>query len=233
MSAVPASTRLHHSLPGWRLREEVRLWWCRLPFTSPRGLVKHYTMIPTPRLVQLEASARRVASRGIEGEAVECGCAEGGSAALLALTLDRVGSAKKVYLYDTFEGLPEPTENDPASARRWVGKCKGSLEDVKGLFDDLGISPRAVFVKGRFESTLPQQAPDRIALLHLDGDWYESTKHCLEALWDRVSPGGIMQVDDYGDWEGCRKAVDEFFSARGITQPKHFIDNKAFWIEKV
>ena len=79
MTTLPISTRLHQRMPGWRLRETVRLWWCHLPFTSPLGLVESYTMIPRPRLIQLEASVRRIARRGIEGDVVECGCAEGGS----------------------------------------------------------------------------------------------------------------------------------------------------------
>ena len=143
-----------------------------------------------------------------------------------ALWLRRLGSEKRVYAFDTFEGLPPPTIQDPdyAEAVAWTGQCRGDLEEVKGLFRRLGVLDRAVFVKGRFQETLPGSEVSRIALLHLDGDWYESTMTCLENLWDRVSPGGIIQIDDYGYWEGCQKAVDEFFQARGISVKLRPID---------
>src|SRR5262245_37866488 len=99
--SIAVTTRLHQSLPGWHLRERVRLWWCGLKFASPRGLIKHRTMLSTRRLVQLERSARAVVRRGVAGDFVECGCAQGGSAALLALCLQRSGSDKRVYLFDT------------------------------------------------------------------------------------------------------------------------------------
>ncbi len=150
----------------------------------------------------------------------------------MALCLKRTHSHKKIFLFDTFEGLPEPTADDPAAAHEWVGKCRGGLDEVQELFDKLSISDYAVFVKGTFDQTLQGNAPSQIALLHLDADWYESTRVCLDALWDRLVPGGIMQVDDYGTWDGCRKAIDEFFAERAIDSPKTFVDSGAFWIRK-
>jgi hypothetical protein len=224
--------RLHHTLPGFRMREAVRSVWVQLDCASPRPLIEPYTMMPRPRLVRLEQSVREIARNGIPGDVVECGCARGGSAALAALSLKREHSTKRIYLFDTFEGLPAPTSHDPASASEWTGKCAGSLQEVQELFERLDIMSQTVFVKGLFQNTLPSEAPDQIAFLHMDGDWYESTMTILLNLWDRVSQGGIVQVDDYGDWEGCRRAFDEFVEARGITLMRHSIDGGAIWVRK-
>jgi hypothetical protein len=205
-----------------------------MAFASPRPLIEAYTLLPRRRLVALERAARRIVKGDVPGDVVECGTAQGGSAALMAVCLERLHSDKRVHVFDTFEGLPPPTAADPdyASAMEWVGKCRGDLDDVQKLFDALGVLPRAVFVKGTFDKTVPCGGPPRIALLHLDADWYDSTRVCLDHLWDRVSPGGIVQVDDYGTWKGCRRAVDEFFEQRGFNGPKRFIDDQAFWVVK-
>jgi len=191
-------------------------------------------MISRARLEALERSIRMVVQSGVEGDIVECGTAEGGSAALLALWLRRLKSTKKIFIFDTFEGLPPPSSNDPDydKAVAWTGKCRGELEKVQELFRQLKVLDRAVFVKGKFQDTLPNYDLPAIALLHLDCDWYDSIMTCLQHLWGRVSPGGIIQVDDYGDWKGCRKAVDEFFAAHGITEHMHFIKGKAMWLTK-
>jgi hypothetical protein len=191
-------------------------------------------LLPAARLLTLERSIRRVVRRNIPGDIVECGVAQGGSSALLALWLRRLNSDKKIYAFDTFEGLPAPNLNDPdySRAEKWTGKCRGDLADVSSLFDSLGVLDRAVFVKGKFEDTLAGSNVSAISLLHMDADWYDSTLQILENLWDRVSPGGIVQIDDYGTWQGCRKAVDEFFAKRGIVVPLVMIDSDAGWLVK-
>jgi hypothetical protein len=93
--------------------------------------------------------------------------------------------------------------------------CFGALEDVQANMATTGIDDaRLRFVKGPVEETIPASAPERIALLRLDTDWYESTRHELEHLWDRLSPNGVLVIDDYGHWAGARKAVDDFFAGR-------------------
>jgi len=170
----------------------------------------------------------------VVGHIVECGTAEGGSAALLALWLRRLKSTKRIYVFDTFEGLPSPTYKDPdyEEAVGWTGKCRGGLVQVQSLFRRLGVLDRAVFVKGKFQDTFSTYDIPPIALLHLDCDWYESTMTCLKHLWDRVSVGGIIHIDDYGDWKGCRKAVDEFLESRCITDRMRSIDSGAVWLMK-
>jgi hypothetical protein len=149
---------------------------------------------------------------------VECGCARGGSAALIALSLQQMGERRRLWLFDTFEGLPAPTASDPdfEIAELFTGSCLGQLDEVRELFQRQGLTDEVQFVKGLFEDTLPSSAIERIALLHIDGDWYESVRVCLETLYDKVVPGGIIQLDDYGYWKGARKAVDEFLAKRGM-----------------
>jgi hypothetical protein len=162
----------------------------------------------------------------IEGAIVECGTARGGSAALLGLAMLERGERRPLWVFDTFEGLPPPTAADPdyKIAAQFEGSCRGDLADVQALFERLNILETAKFVKGRFEDTVPRTDTGPICVLHVDGDWYESVKVCLDHLYDKVTPGGIVQIDDYGHWEGARKAVDEFMAARRITMPLRFID---------
>ena len=163
---------------------------------------------------------------GIAGAVVECGTARGGSAALLGLALKEFRERRLLWVFDTFEGMPPPTAADPdyEIAALYTGSCRGDLANVTSLFERLHILEDARFIKGRFEDTIPKIDTGPIAVLHVDGDWYESVKVCLDQLYDRVSPGGIIQIDDYGHWEGARKAVDEFLRARHIAAPLRYLD---------
>jgi predicted O-methyltransferase YrrM len=221
-------------LPGWRMRQALRRAWSRLPNGSMRVFVEPYTMLSPERLGNLERAVRTVVRERIPGDVIECGTCEGGSAALMALWLRRLQSDRKVHVFDTFEGLPPATTNDPDFDRaiRYTGACRGELQQVRGLFEQLGVADRAVFIKGLFQDTFPTYEFPPLAVLHLDADWYDSTMVCLEHLWDRVSPGGIIQIDDYGAWQGCRKAVDEFFAARKITEKLRDIDGSGIWLRK-
>jgi predicted O-methyltransferase YrrM len=167
-----------------------------------------------------------VVSRNIAGDVVECGSARGGSAALMALTLRRLKSQRKLWLFDTFEGLPAPTSEDPdfELADLFTGTCIGTLNEVRELFHTLGVSDSVEFVKGLFQEVLPVTRVPAISVLHIDGDWYESVKVCLDFLYDKVVPHGVIQFDDYGYWKGARKAVDEFFEQRGIRVPLRRLD---------
>jgi hypothetical protein len=132
-----------------------------------------------------------------------------------------------VIAFDSFEGLPPPSEEDPDYdiARHWTGRCRGDLVEVRALMEQLGVADIVDCIKGLFQQTLAGRKTGPIALLHLDGDWYESTRVCLEHLWDNVSAGGVVQIDDYGGWAGARKAVDEFLNRRSIPlQLLRYID---------
>jgi hypothetical protein len=168
-----------------------------------------------------------VADQGIEGAMVECGVWRGGSMQAVARTLlDRGVRDRDLHLFDTFAGMPPPTEEDrrlgglaarellasnPRSSNIWA---IADLEDVRAGMSRTGYpSERIHYHPGLVQDTVPAQAPERIALLRLDTDWYESTKHELTHLYDRVTPGAVIIIDDYDFWEGSRQAVDEFIAA--------------------
>ena len=181
-------------------------------------------MTSIERMYALYTATRYVIENQVPGDFVECGVGHGGSAALIALSSK--DHARKLWMFDTFQGLPEPTSENPdrAVASAWTGTFRASPEEVQSAFRKLGIEAHTVMVPGLFEDTLPGCAIESIALLHVDGDWYESVKATLDHLYDRVSPGGIIQFDDYGHWAGARRAIDEFMRNRGITQPLRRID---------
>ncbi len=180
--------------------------------------VRPYTMLGVTRLRGLYNAVRYVVDRKIAGDLVECGAARGGSAALMGLTLQRLGDSRKLWVFDTFEGLPAPTNADPdlEIAEKYTGSCLGDLSEVSKFFLQLGILSQSQLIKGLFQDSLPISEIEKIAVLHIDCDWYDSTMMCLNHLYDRVSPGGVIQIDDYGHWAGARKAVDEFLRERSI-----------------
>jgi O-methyltransferase len=187
---------------------------------------KPYTMTSPERMHALFRAIRYVVANDIEGDIVECGVAAGGSMMVAALTLMSVHSERRLYLYDTFAGMTEPGETDVDFAgnkawREWKGCerrdhnawCYASLPTVKANVAGTGYpQDRVHYVVGPVQETIPALVPERIALLRLDTDWYESTWHELAHLYPRISRGGVLIIDDYGHWRGCRKAVDEYFA---------------------
>lgn len=226
------------SAPGHSLKERVRRardpeWladaalglvvrtWDRVSpseFSSLYRRIRTRTMSSNARLRGLYRGVRAVIQNEVPGDFVECGSALGGSAALIALTMRQLAVTRPLWLFDTFEGLPAPTLDDPdfEIANLYTGSCVGTLDEVQTLFERLQVREQVQFIKGLFQVTLPAAAVSQIAFLHIDGDWYESVKACLDNLYDKVAPGGIIQFDDYGYWKGARKAVDEFLAARSV-----------------
>ncbi len=205
----------------------------------PCSLVGESGLIQTYRL------ATRVEKSGLQGAFVEMGVARGGCGALMAEVARRYGGGRPVWLFDSFEGLPEPSEKDFSGTDRRTGEhirpldrgsCLGTYDEVRRLlFEERGFDPsEVIMVKGWFEETLPVSAQriGPIALLRIDVDWYESTKCCLEHLFDRVVPGGFIVIDDYGTCYGCRRAVDEFFEARRIEAALTFDKRGGCWFQK-
>ncbi|HEX6944181.1 MAG TPA: TylF/MycF/NovP-related O-methyltransferase [Gemmatimonadaceae bacterium] len=204
------------------------------PFARAHRLVRAHTMVGVTRLAALYDAVSWVMANEIPGDLVECGVARGGSGAVMAIAAEEARANRTLWLFDTFEGLPNPSRADPdyELALRYAGKCRGELEDVQGLFTHLGLDRRVRYTKGLFHDTLPRSPVGAIAVLHLDCDWHDSVKECLENLYDRVAPGGVIQFDDYGHWLGARKAVDEFRARRGITEPLEYIDYAARQLRK-
>ncbi len=194
------------------------------------GAVAEYTMTGPERIEALVNAVRYVVANGIEGDIVECGVWRGGSSMAAALTLEALGDRRRhLYLYDTFEGMSAPTADDvaidgksaaPKFADTQLGDdasdwCRSPLEEVqRNLARTAYPAANLHFVRGKVEDTLPAQMPrGAIAILRLDTDWYESTRHELEHLYPRLVRGGVLIVDDYGHWLGARKAVDEYLAA--------------------
>jgi hypothetical protein len=132
-----------------------------------------------------------------------------------------------VWAFDSFEGLPEADAAlDGDEAQDWTGECLGAEDKLREGFRRFAQPERLHVVKGWFEDTFPDAVADvgRVALLHADGDWYESVKLTLETFYDRIAPGGYVVLDDYGHWIGAKRATDEFRAARGITAPLVKVD---------
>jgi O-methyltransferase len=184
--------------------------------------VKSYTILSQERKNTLYKCAMSVVQNDIKGDFVECGTFNGGSAGIMCGVLQEMHADKRVWLFDSFEGLPNPTTFDVDShgIKGEKGLFAGSEQKVRELlFEKLKIDEKQTqIIKGWFENTIPinSQRIKSISLLHLDGDFYESTKICLEYLFDKIESGGYLIIDDYGRWEGCKKAIDEFFNKRNI-----------------
>ena len=198
--------------------------------------VRPYTLTSPERLVALMDATAYVVRRKVPGSLVECGVWRGGSVLAIIETLQRLGATdREIFLYDTFEGMTRPSEfdnspfekeqsalatwsRDQSHGRRawdWAfGSDVFSFEQVRDLLYSTGY-PRDLirFVVGPVEETLPAQTPGAIALLRLDTDWYESTHRELVHLYPSLTEGGVLIIDDYGHWEGARRAVDEYFAS--------------------
>ena len=189
--------------------------------------VKNYTLTSPERVCALVEAVRYVIRSDIPGDFVECGVWRGGSVMAMTSTLESLNvSDRTIYLYDTFSGMTTPSNEDVAftneSAKDILGPdptakgatsswCIAGLEDVKSNLSKVNYPlARYNFVVGDVLQTIPQNLPSSIALLRLDTDWYESTRHELIHLFPRLQKGGILIIDDYGHWKGARKAVDEF-----------------------
>lgn len=218
-------------------RKEKDFWfWYRSDFSSLENdiiqKVSPYTMTSPERIVNLVRAVEFIHQAKIEGDFVECGVWRGGSSMASALTLNHLKDQHRhLYLYDTYDGMSEPTEEDISrdgekaeSQLKNSSKndarsvwCYSALEEVRSNMASTGYPLENIhFVEGKVEDTIPQTIPEKIAILRLDTDWYESTRHELEHLFPRLEKGGIIIIDDYGHWEGCRKAVDEYIKKNDL-----------------
>jgi len=200
--------------------------------------VKPYTMTGDERVATLLNAVGYITEHKIPGNIAECGVWRGGSMMAIARALMSHGdSSRHLYLYDTFEGMSEPTEHDKSPSgefakslldRESVGTgiwCFASIEDVRNnILSTDYPEERVHFIKGKVEETLPSVLPDRLALLRLDTDWYESTKHELIHLFPLLDSRGLLIIDDYGHWQGARKATDEYFSEHKLNLYLHRVD---------
>lgn len=198
-----------------------------------------YMCTQWPGAKSLMNCVRYVVDNYIPGALLECGVYRGGTAELIIRMLQRLGQRREVWMFDTFAGMPKPTEDEvefgvgpaielwlrlQAEGKPWMDADFAEVEDrilSTGYPEDL-----IYFRKGMVEDTLPDRHLGRLALVRLDTAYYASTKHELEHLYPLLSPGGIVIVDAYGAFSGCRKATDEYRAEHEITIPLEMIDSR-------
>lgn len=195
--------------------------------------VKNFTMTSPERLYGLIEGIKYITKKAIPGDIVECGVWKGGSMMAVAKTLQSVNDAERnLYLFDTFDGMSEPSakdiDNTGNTAKQLMETREKTEEDViwatspldkvkQNLFSTNYPKDKILFIQGMVEQTLPYDSIKSIALLRLDTDWYESTKHEMETLFPLLQKGGVLIIDDYGHWKGAREAIDEYLAKHNIT----------------
>jgi|ERR1700693_698441 len=194
-------------------------------------LLQPFMMGDIKRAENLYELASDMKQRDIPGDFVECGVYQGGSAATIALALK--GTGRTTWLYDSFQGMPASREIDGPEAGEVVGKCVGSEEKVHEAMKISGYEPSQYHVrKGWFKDTFIQDLPSKVSFLHIDADWYDSVILSLNTFYDRVSEGGIIVLDDFGHWEGCREAYYDFVCQKRIKPLlERFNHTVAYWIK--
>lgn len=211
-------------------------------FMKLYDVCKPYTMTSVERMYALYLSLNYIVDNNIDGDFVECGVWKGGSSMLIAEFLASKNIAhRKIFMYDTFEGMSAPTEKDvdiirETSAEKLLAQnskevsdsvwCYSSLDEVKR---NMGLTRfnqnNIVYVKGKVEDTIPHTMPNNeLALLRLDTDWYESTKHELNHLFPLLQQKGVLIIDDFGHWDGAKKAVLEYFEKNKVQMLLNRID---------
>lgn len=209
-------------------------------FTRIYNSCKDFSTCSIEPMYALFKAIEYIVHNEIEGDLVECGVYKGGSAMMMAYSLTHFGCNKnrKIFLYDTFEGMPEPSEADKnlqgveAGALLRKGPketnpiwCYGPLVEVRENMFSTGYKmENIIFVKGKVEDTIPETMPGKISVLRLDTDWYSSTIHELTHLYPLLVSLGVFIIDDYGHWQGARQAVDEYFNAMRKKILFHRID---------
>jgi O-methyltransferase len=229
------------------INRNTQLWhrWDRSPrpaelrdldeFRSARDLHRElwnggFTMLSSRRARALHRLAGRAARDGVRGALVDCGAWNGGSSVMLATG----APDRDVWVFDSFQGLPVPGPLDGAESAAFAGDCVGSEDKVREGFERFADPAHLHVRPGWFDDTLAGAAEEigPVALLHCDGDWYDSVRLTLDVFYERVSPGGFVVIDDYGTWPGARRATDEFRRAVGDRGRLRRVDHTGRWWRK-
>jgi O-methyltransferase len=214
------------SLPTLRL---AKLIWTVKP---------NFTMVKSKNLMNLYNLVQKANSMSLDGDIVECGVWNGGSAALMAFAClqNNAVNDRLLWLFDSFAGLPPPGPRDGTTENKYYfpGLNEGSIEKVEKAFRKLSLPMDSVKIfPGWFENTLTKAEIDRIAILHVDADWYSSVMSVLQAFYKKVVPGGFVVLDDYGYWEGCNRAFEDFVSQNKIEGIKlEQVDSTGAYFQK-
>lgn len=195
-----------------------------------------HTMIGIPRLDNIQYCVEEVLRGRVQGDLIETGVWRGGATIFMRGILKAYGvTDRRVWVADSFEGLPPPDRHRyPKDANAEFHKYKQlavSLDEVRGNFERYGLLDGQVrFLKGWFRDTLPTAPIEKLAVMRLDGDMYESTMDALVSLYPKLSPGGFVIIDDYNSVQACNAAVEDFRKERGITTALSLIAGcGAFW----
>ncbi|RYY90212.1 MAG: macrocin O-methyltransferase [Chitinophagaceae bacterium] len=223
--------------------------WTDKDFVELHNLVRPFTMTSPERMYSLYNAMRYIGAQRIPGDLVECGVWKGGSSMIMARMLVNQGDEQRgLFLYDTFEGMSAPGAEDIDVQGNDAGKllqkqskddvnsiwCYSTLDEVQANLQRTGFpASRIEYVKGKVEDTIPGTIPEKIALLRLDTDWYDSTYHELTHLFPLLQPGGLLIIDDYGYWQGARKAVDQYFQENNLAPLLHRIDDTGRIYQKI
>lgn len=201
--------------------------------------ISNYSMSTPANHWAIIQSIKHISKNNIDGDFVECGVWKGGNIILFKLILDLLKLNKNIYAFDTFEGMPEPGEKDfdlkNIDAKKTFDKyknkdikwCYSTLDEVKSNIKSFNANYIETynFVKGKVEETLNDEKnlPNKISLLRLDTDFFDSTKKELEVLFPKLVSGGVLIIDDYGHWKGAKKAVDQYFE----------LDKNFLWLHRI
>ena len=229
------------SSPPDGLKQELRLFNAKLPWSEVAEIVAPWTMVSENRLELIYNEVRDLNARGVKGDIVECGVWAGGASLTMLYAQLSNGSSvsREFWMFDTYDGLPRPDSTndgekekemwDSIASGKMMGNRKKSVGSkwnyaplalVQAVLSTSGYpSPKLHFIQGKVEETVPRLAtsnslPTTIALLRLDTDWYDSTRAEIEMLYDRLAPGGLLVVDDYCTWGGSTKAINEFYGGK-------------------
>lgn len=192
--------------------------------------VSAFTLNPPESLRTLKRLATIVNQSGIPGDFVECGTYKGGSAAVMGTALN---ANRHLWLYDSFEGMPNAGLVDGEEAKKWEGKCIASEDDVRAVMATVAISRDCYTIRsGWFQDTFLLPLPRQVAFLHCDADWHDAVILVLKTFYPLVPKGGCVLLDDFGYWEGCREAFYDFCTEYG---EKPLLErqgqSQAYWIK--
>ena len=227
-------------------------------FERSVAVVRGATMLPHERMVSLYDQVSYCDRIGLAGALVECGVWKGGAVGLMALaTMAHGGSPRDLHLFDSFTDIcpPDPAVDGDRAIQESGGRATADAQapqPMEGFYDSVGghgtradcerliegtigyPSAAVHYHQGWFQDTVPETAKSigPVAVLRLDGDWYASTMICLEHLYANVVEGGIVILDDYGTYDGCRRAVDEFLATRGIDVFLNRVDAGCYYFVK-
>jgi O-methyltransferase len=199
-------------------------------FKELHKMVQEYTLLDYDRLFSLKKMADDLNKRGIAGDFVECGCYKGGSSAVLRSDM---GADRRLWIYDSFQGMPNPGQQDGQEAQKWKNQCAASVDCLLTILLATGATWNEFVVReGWFEDTFKSPLPKQVALLHCDADWYESVKLVLETFYPLMPDGAYVILDDFGYWEGCRLAFYDFCENHGERPLLERVGPyQAYWIK--